>query len=166
VEVTSIANATPTITQTGNLLKSSVAAGNQWQLNNIDIQGATRDTLTAQQSGKYKTVVTGTLGCVSPSNELDIVITAVNNLNPTTIGLTVTPNPNRGEFQLQFRVKGRETLDIGLIATNGQQVYGKTYNRFTGEFNERISVPGLTPGVYMLKISHGKDQYVKQLLVQ
>ena len=166
VEVTAVANATPAITQTGNLLKSSVATGNQWQLNNIDIQGANRDTLTAQQSGKYKTVVTGALGCVSPSNELDIVITAVNNLNPAAIGLTVTPNPNRGEFQLQFRVKGREKLDIGIISTNGQQVYGKTYNRFTGEFNERVYMPGLTPGVYMLRVSHGKDQYLKQVLVQ
>lgn len=166
VELTAAPNATPTVTQSGNLLRSSVATGNQWQLNNIDIQGATRDTLTAQQSGKYKTVVTGALGCTSPSNELDIVITAVNNLDPNTIGLSLTPNPNRGEFQLRFRVKGRETLDIGLLNTNGQQVYGKSYNRFSGEFNERVSVPGLTPGMYLIRINHGKDQYVKQMIVQ
>ena len=166
VELTAVPNATPTVTQTGNLLKSSVATGNQWQLNNIDIQGANKDTLTALQSGKYKTVVTGGLGCVSPSNELDIVITAVNNLNPSAIGLTLSPNPNRGEFQLRFKVKGRETLDIGLVSSTGQQVYGRSYSRFSGEFNERVSVPGLTPGMYLIRINHGKDQYVKQMFVQ
>jgi hypothetical protein len=164
-EITATASPVPSITQTGNLLKSSVATGNQWQLNNIDIQGANKDTLTAQQSGKYKSVVTGALGCVSPSNEIDLVITALNNLNPATIGLSVTPNPNKGEFQLRFRVKGRETLDIGLTNVNGQQVYSKSYSRFSGEFNERVSLPGLAPGVYMLQIAHGKDRYVKQMIV-
>ena len=164
-EVTAIPNAVPVVTQAGNLLKSSVATGNQWQLNNIDIQGATKDTLTAQQPGKYKTVVTGAMGCVSPSNELDVVVTSVNNADPATIGLTVSPNPNNGEFQVRFRVKGRETLDIGLLNMSGQQIQGRSYERFTGEFNERISVPGLTPGVYVLQVTHGRDRYLKQVVV-
>jgi len=49
------------------VLTSSVTTGIQWQLNNVNITGATGSKFTAKQSGVYKVVVTNSNGCSNVS---------------------------------------------------------------------------------------------------
>jgi len=79
--------------------------------------------------------------------------------------MLLAPNPNRGQFNLKFRVKGRENLDISVLNITGQQVYRKAYDKFTGDFNETINVPHVSPGIYMLKITHGDNHYLKRMVI-
>jgi hypothetical protein len=102
---------------------------------------------------------------VGVSNELNVVLTAINNVDPAKIGLVLAPNPNQGTFNLRFRVTGREDLNISILNVSGQQVYRRTYDRFSGEFNQAISLKDVQPGVYMLRINHGNDYYVRRILI-
>ena len=166
VPITVANNVLPTITQNGNLLNSSIATGNQWKLNGTDISGATTQQHTASVSGLYRVANTDEFGCVGLSSELNVVVTSVNNVDPAKIGLLLAPNPNTGRFNVRFRVNGRENLDIAVLNMTGQQVYKKTYDRFSGEFNDQIQLQDAIPGVYMLKITHGNDHYIRRILVQ
>jgi len=166
VPVTAANNVLPTIAQNGNLLTSSFATGNQWKLNGADISGATTQQHTASISGLYRVANTDDVGCIGLSSELNVVVTAVNNVDPVKIGLLLAPNPNTGKFNVRFRVNGRENLDIAVLNMTGQQVFKKTYDRFSGEFNDQIQLKDAIPGVYMLKITHGNDHYIRRILVQ
>ena len=166
VPVTAANNVIPTIGQNGNLLTSSISTGNQWKLNGADISGATTQQHTASVSGLYRVANTDDIGCIGLSSELNVVVTAVNNVDPVKIGLLLAPNPNAGRFNVRFRVNGRENLDIAVLTMTGQQVFKKTYDRFSGEFNDQIQLKDAVPGVYMLKITHGNDHYIRRIMVQ
>ena len=153
--------------KTGDIvLTSSIASGNQWRLNGTDISGATTQQHTATVSGLYRVANTDDLGCVGLSSELNVVVTSVNNVDPAKIGLLLAPNPNSGRFNVRFRVNGREQLDIAVQNMLGQQVFKKTFDRFSGEFNDQIQLQDAAPGIYMLKITHGDDHYVRRILIQ
>lgn len=163
--VTAANNTVPVITQNGVTLTSSIEKGNQWILNGTDIAGANLQQYTAATSGLYKVSVMDSLGCVGVSNEINVVVTAVNNVDPSKIGMLIAPNPNRGQFRIQFNVKNRETLDISVLNITGQQVYRKSYDKFSGEFNETINLQNVSPGIYMLKVTHGDNHYLKRMVI-
>ncbi|HZG23939.1 MAG TPA: T9SS type A sorting domain-containing protein, partial [Chitinophagaceae bacterium] len=156
----------PVITMAGNVLTSSSASGNQWYLNNNVIAGATSQTFTAVTPGVYKTVIVDSFGCASSSNEINSASTPVVDINGTTIALVASPNPNKGQFYLQFEVKGKDDLLISLVNNLGQEVYTSRYPGFTGRFNQQINAGKIGSGMYILKIQHNKKVFVKKLLIE
>jgi hypothetical protein len=156
---------TPVITLSGNVLTSSATAGNQWYLNGNPINGATGSTFTATASGIYKSVVTSA-SCQVGSNEVNFSATPVVDINGSEIALIASPNPNRGQFFLQFDVKGKDDLKISLVNDLGQKVFSSNYPAFTGRFAQTIRPSGkVGPGMYLLKIEHNKKIYLKKLIV-
>ncbi len=58
---------TPQIAQQGDTLISSIENGNQWFLNDVEINGAISDSLVPLQNGIYRTRVTDIAGCLTQS---------------------------------------------------------------------------------------------------
>lgn len=163
--VVATAPTTPVVTLAGNVLTSSATAGNQWYLNGNPISGATGQTFTATASGIYRSIVT-TASCQLGSNEVNFSATPVVDLNGSEIALIASPNPNRGQFYLQFDLKGKDDLFISLMNDLGQKVYSSNYPSFTGRFAQTIRPSGkVGPGMYLLKIEHNKKVYLKKLIV-
>lgn len=93
----------PTISRDGNTLYSSVATGNQWLLNGSPIAGATQQSFTARQSGRYS-VRASANGCgelVSAEIRLD-VITAINTSVAPAPSFRISPNPASHEITIEF----------------------------------------------------------------
>ncbi len=156
----------PVISLNGNVFTSSVGTGNKWYLNGIVIPGATGQTYSAISSGTYYTVVTDSTGCAAKSNSIDFVSTGVVDVNGTEISLVVSPNPNNGQFNVQFTVDTRDDLYMSLINVVGQTVYSAKYPNFVGSFSQQVNAGNLSSGVYILKIVQGKKTYVKKLLIR
>ncbi len=156
---------TPVISIVGNVLTSTVATGNQWYKNDVGISGATGQTFTATEPGTYKVINISTFGCMSTSNEITVVVTAVVDVNGTAIGLQLSPNPNKGKFQLNFEVKGKADLNISLLNTLGQKVFQSSYPAFTGRFKKEVNVGPQAKGVYTLRIDHNQKVFVKTMIV-
>ncbi|NCT95241.1 MAG: S8 family serine peptidase [Chitinophagaceae bacterium] len=166
VEVLANTIPTPVVTQVGDSLVSSIATGNQWFLNDVGISGATGQKFKPTQSGTYKTIVTDVLGCQKTSNAMPVVITA---LAPEVVAqeikLSVSPNPNKGLFNLSFEVKTKADLTIDMITESGQRIYSSSYPGFNGKFSKEIRLGTLASGYYVLKIQHNKKTYVQKVLV-
>ncbi len=73
----------PTITVAGTILTSSAAAGNQWNLNGIRINGDSFQTDTVTSNGLYTVTATNSFGCSSTSSSVN-----VNNSNPPVADFT------------------------------------------------------------------------------
>lgn len=155
----------PTITIAGNVLTSSAATGNQWLINGAILVGETGQTLTATQSGIYSVQVSSS-GCTLTSNQINFVATAVPNVDPAQIGLTVSPNPApRGQFNLQLKTITRSDLDISLVNTAGQVVYHSNTPGFIGQLSQPINPGRIAAGIYYLKVQHDKKMYIKKIVV-
>jgi len=157
----------PVITLNGNVLTSSVATGNQWYRSGILLPGATGQTDTAIYSGTYTTVVTDqTTGCSLTSNGINFVSTGTTDPTGASIGLKVSPNPNDGVFQLEFYMSTQDNTGISLLNTLGQKVYESDYPNFVGQFSQQINAGNLADGMYVLKIVHGNNTYIRKILVK
>ncbi len=166
VAVVATTAAMPVITQSADSLVSSITSGNQWYLNDTTaIIGATGKNYKPTQSGKYKVIVTDAFGCQQTSNTISFVATAINNVSATEIKLSVSPNPNRGVFNLSFEVTGKADLNIDLLNESGQKVYNRVYPDFTGKFSKQISVDAVSSEFYILQIQHNKKNYVQKILI-
>jgi hypothetical protein len=109
--------------------------------------------------------VTDDFKCESLSAEQDVTVTTIINLAPESIGFTLAPNPNNGSFLLNFNVSGREDLAISVLNASGQEVYRQSKSRFSGTYKENIRLNKPKPGVYMIKVTHGLNQYMKRMVV-
>lgn len=156
---------TPVITLNGSELSSSAATGNQWYMNGTAIAGAVGKTHTPVFSGTY-TVRTNTNGCILTSNQIAFVATALPNVDPSEIGLKVSPNPAPlGRFTLQLETRTRANLDISLLNTLGQKIYSQNVPGFIGRLTQSINPGKIAPGIYYLQVIHDKKRYIKKIIV-
>jgi hypothetical protein len=155
----------PVITAVGNDFSSTAAPAYQWYRNAVAIPGANGQTYTATAAGVYKVITTDNFGCQLSSNEITSTITSVIEIDAAEIGLKTLPNPNNGNFTLQFEVKKKADMIISLVNITGQEVYRRTYPGFIGKFSQQVSVNMLPSDAYMLKIVHGSKVYLKKILI-
>jgi hypothetical protein len=160
--VTPATSAAPVITLAGDILTSSADSGNQWYVSDTVLAGSTGVTDTAKFPGLYYTVVTDPVtGCVLTSNKVSFT---PGGSNP--IGLSVSPNPSTGVFQLQFFMTTANNTSIELYDALGQRVYEADYPNFSGLFSEQINTGYLASGMYVLRIVHGGSTYHTKLIVK
>jgi hypothetical protein len=157
---------TPVITLNGKTFTSSIATGNQWYVNDIEIPGATTQTIEASDNGKYKTIITSPLGCNSTSNEIQYGVTGIPNIDPAEIGLKVMPNPNDGRFTLDFSVTRKADLDITIVNAIGQKVYQNRTPGFIGRYTKAVNAGKLPSGVYLLQVQHDNKSYLRKMIVR
>jgi hypothetical protein len=155
----------PVITQSGNTFSSSLVTGNQWYLNGVQIPGANTQNYTATASGVYKVINTNLNGCALSSNEITFTVTAVPNVDPSQIGLVVSPNPTRQAFHLELETRTRADLRISLLNSVGQQIYQQVMPGFSGRLSTQVDPGHLAPGVYYLRIEHDKKAYNHKLVI-
>ncbi len=166
--VLAITAPTPTIALTGsNTLVCSVknAATYQWYLGSSTISGATTSTYTATKSGNYTISVTDSAGCNKTSAAYNFVVTAVQNVTASDIGLVVSPNPNNGNFHVGFSINSKANVDVELINDAGQICMSNSYSNFSGPFSEQFSKANLANGTYILKVQAGNKVYRSKIII-
>lgn len=158
---------TPVVTKVGDSLVSSVTGVSmQWFKDDVGINGATSAKYKPIESGSYKVVVVDALGCQKTSAPLQVTITA---LAPEVVAreikLSLSPNPNKGIFNLSFEVKEKADLAIELLNSAGQRVFSQSYPGFNGTFSKQMNVGNVNDGYYVLKILHNKKTYLQKVIV-
>jgi hypothetical protein len=152
----------PVISLVADSLVSSLSSGNQWYLNDTLIAGATRSSIKPIRNGVYKSVVTDASGCGQISNSINFQ----NGVIPDDIFLNVSPNPNKGRFQVSFEVFEKNDLSLEIFNSVGQKLLGQEYPGFNGKFSKTIYLEQAAAGLYVLKIRYNNKTYLKKFLIQ
>ncbi|MRS61285.1 S8 family serine peptidase [Larkinella terrae] len=155
----------PTITRDGYKLTSNAATGNQWFLNGVPIPGATQQSYTAQQSGKYS-VRANANGCAELlSQEITLdVITAVNPPVLSDAGLRIFPNPAAKQVMVAFvppTVKSR-TYRFTLVDVRGIALRSAVLSRTATDYSGIIDVSTLPAGLFFVLIQDEEGQTVQR----
>lgn len=166
VTVAPTTSTVPVITQNGSVLSTTATGSYQWYRNNVPVAGGLTSSITVTESGTYKVEVTDGNGCKLTSNEINVTVTAVPNVDPSEINLVVSPNPTvTGEFTVQLETTTRANLYISLVNTMGQKVYHRTETGFIGRFSQAVKPGKLSAGIYYLQILHDNKMYIKKVVV-
>ncbi len=157
--------AKPTITPAAQVnetitLTSSSSTGNQWYRNGSVINGATSDSYSATESGKYTVVVTADNCSSLPSSDLAIVITGdLEEDVPTSFVLY--PNPAR-KFLYVNPVGFEESaqFEVSIIDLQGRYVDRTSLRDMQGA----IDVESLAAGLYLVEISWGSIRHTAKFV--
>ncbi|KAA9353879.1 S8 family serine peptidase [Larkinella humicola] len=155
----------PVITRDGYTLRSNATTGNQWLLNGVPIAGATQQSYTATQSGRYS-VRANANGCaelVSAEITLD-VITSVNPPVSSGVSLRISPNPASRQVTIAFipeSVKSR-TYRFTLVDVRGIVLRSALLTRTATDYSANIDVSTLSPGLFFVLIQDEDGQTVRR----
>ncbi|GAB3895628.1 hypothetical protein GCM10028803_12360 [Larkinella knui] len=155
----------PTITRSGYTLTSNAPTGNQWFLNGVPIAGATQQSCTVRQSGRYS-VRANANGCgelVSQETTID-VITAVNPPSSAGSSLRISPNPASKQVTIQFVPESikSQTYRFTLVDVRGIALRSAVLSRSATDFSGTIDVSTLPSGLFFVLIQDEKGQTVRR----
>lgn len=153
----------PIITQNGYALTSSQADFYQWQLNTVDIPGATNQSYEVLQTGFYTVIVSDTNSCVN-STTLYVEITGIDEVSDE--GISVYPNPSDGIFTISFGNTIPAT-EVTLQVTDaiGRSVYFQTTEQELQSQILQMDLHQLPRGVYFLTIRSSGFPMMKKIII-
>ncbi|CAN5227524.1 hypothetical protein BH09BAC5_BH09BAC5_01390 [soil metagenome] len=146
---------TPTISQSGQVLVSSSAIGNQWYLDSVLIPGATGQLDSITSNGAYTVIVNS--GCSSAQSS-EYVISNNVPLIVNLSSLEIFPDPSEGIFTLrQTELKA----DLKIYSSLGKLVYYTNLSAGKSQI-DLSSEPG---GIYYLSVQSENNCQVKKIMI-
>jgi subtilisin-like proprotein convertase family protein len=76
----------------------------------------------------------------------------------------LSPNPNRGYFNVQFESDSTKTVEVFVHDIAGQKIYDKTFGK-SSYFNQNIQLSKTSHGLYFVTIINGDRKIVKKIMV-
>lgn len=80
--------------------------------------------------------------------------------------LSFFPNPSSGTFELEFSLTEKGDTDIRIVDLNGQTLYSRRLDKFSGSYKELIDISEREKGVYILEILQNNKIMQKKIVVQ
>ncbi|KAA9325989.1 Ig-like domain-containing protein [Adhaeribacter soli] len=152
----------PSISQSGNVLISGSATGNQWYLNGVAIPGATNQNYTVTANGSYTVVVTVNGCSSSPSAPINVTTTGLGE-SKSALAIGVFPNPSSGIFSV--KVKGNQNVArLELYNLAGQLI--TTEQLSAGEEEKQFNVKNQASGIYLLKVTREDVSKVLRVVLE
>ena len=75
------------------------------------------------------------------------------------------PNPNKGNFTVQFDSKSSNDIKISVNDISGRQIFKRSYQN-TGLFNEKLQLDNIQSGIYLVTVQDGDRKEVKKIVVE
>lgn len=75
------------------------------------------------------------------------------------------PNPNRGNFTIQFNPSSSDEITILVHDIMGRKILSNTYPN-TGPFSQNLQLENVQSGVYLVTVQEGEQRVVKRIVVE
>jgi hypothetical protein len=151
------------ITFSSSVYDAGISPTYQWQLNGVDIPGATNTTYTKTGITHADTItltVVSTMSCtatpITVSTPLYInTNVGVTNIAPSLDDVTIFPNPNNGTFTVKGSLPNMENKTVSFEINNmlGQVMYRSQTTVQNNELNHQVEFEHAPPpGIYFLHV--------------
>jgi len=147
----------PVISCTGSTISGVYRpVGNLSNLNGLATQGEWKLKITDYYNGDTGSLISWSLdfGCDTSS---------VNDFSLSNF--TLYPNPNNGNFSVEFNSKNSEDINISVFDLRGRKVFGQNYQN-NGKFYKNIELKDVQAGIYLVVIKDGEYSQVKKIAIK
>ena len=80
--------------------------------------------------------------------------------------LKFSPNPNDGQFELNFKLDDEKPVQIKIMDIQGKEVYNETVNDFNGKYSNKIDISGNGEGIYILQVVQGDKASTSKIVIK
>ena len=148
----------PELDQVDQTLVSSSESGNIWFFNSEELEGVSGKQYSPEATGDYFVRVISTKGCISDASNV-ISFIASNLIKIGMSEITVFPNPVEDQLFISPGYLFEEPLRIELLTLGGRVLMMRNITS-----DSYIDVAGLSPSVYILKITQGEESRVMKII--
>ena len=75
------------------------------------------------------------------------------------------PNPNNGNFNIQFKTNTTDDVNVNVHDIRGRQIFTQTYKN-NGLFNENLQVNNASRGIYFVTVTNGNSKEVRKIIIE
>ena len=93
------------------------------------------------------------------------MVTGIDNIALST-SLNVYPNPNDGNFNVQFALTSNSTVTAQVFDVTGKAIYSNTFNGVVGSNKLAIDMKGVAKGMYMVKLTTAEGTANRKVTVK
>ena len=89
-------------------------------------------------------------------------------LNTENFGLAnfkIYPNPNNGNFTVQFDSNSGNDIKVDIYDIRGRLIYGKSFES-SGLFSQNLDMNNVQSGIYMVTVQDGDRKETKKIVIQ
>ena len=79
--------------------------------------------------------------------------------------LAIYPNPNNGNFNIQFTSTSGNEININVHDLRGREIFTKKYSN-NGLFNENLQLNNAQSGIYLVTIQDGSSKVTKKIVIE
>lgn len=79
--------------------------------------------------------------------------------------LVLYPNPNNGNFNIQFTSNSSNEINVGVHDMRGREIFAKKYSN-NGLFNENLQLGNVQSGIYLVTIQDGSSKVTKKIVIE
>lgn len=115
----------------------------------------------------FRDLVAGNVGTVN-SFSIEVcsqTITALSNNDFSFDNFSLYPNPNDGNFNIQFNSISNNDIIISIYDSRGREIFTKKWLN-TGFFDQKLQLSNLQSGVYFANIQDGDKKVVKKIIIE
>ena len=105
--------------------------------------------------------------CTSPLVEVQAVVESCAALGEDVAfknSINLFPNPNNGQFELNFNAKKGADVELEIIDIVGKSVYTQSLKNSTGIVKQSFDIKNLSKGVYLLNLNYEGKSYSKRFI--
>lgn len=128
--------------------------------------GATTPSITVTEPGTYVLSATDANGCVQVVETDVTLFSSVADLNAFDQSLNIFPNPNTGNFNINFVLAQNQNVTVDMINLQGQVVSTQSIKATTGSNSLPVNVSSVAKGIYFVKIQTIDGAITRRVSVQ
>ena len=104
------------------------------------------------------TINSWSLNICAMASPLEVVDNSLTNF-------TLYPNPNKGNFTIQFNSSSNNDISISVHDMRGRLILNNTYNN-TGLISQNVQLDNIQAGVYLVTVQDGDKKVVKRIVIE
>ncbi len=138
-----------------------------WIKDGATIIGEVNQTLIVTAPGAYRVKVFNAVGCSKTSAIKTIIASCKEGEIVSEAQLEIYPNPANNQFNIVFTSEKEGQFPAYLSITDmlGNIIVEKNVNIINNNYSDNFSTLNFASGIYMIRISYGDIQMVKQLVI-